>query len=167
MRNHRGKIARLSRALQTEVNRRLAAGEPGRILLAWLNAQPEVQTLMLGEFAGKAVNKQNLSQWRLGGFTEWQIHLEADDYCQDLAAHADDLDPILNGRLLRHWDGEVSPEFEQNLRLLGGIMRDVSELRRMKPPQPRVRFRPVKLPARPEPSPVVAPVAPFGATVAH
>ena len=29
-----GKIARLPRALQTEVNRRLAAGEPSRILLA-------------------------------------------------------------------------------------------------------------------------------------
>lgn len=153
MRICRGKISRLSRELQTEVNRRLAAGESSRTLLPWLNAQPEVQTVLATEFSGRPVSQQNLSQWRLRRFIEWQLQLEADDYCQDLAEHADELDPILNGRLadslaaflaaryavlLRHWSGEVTPEFEQKLRVLRGIRRDVGEMRRMPPPPPRV-----------------------------
>jgi len=162
-----GKIARLPRALQTEVNRRLAAGEPSRILLAWLNAQPEVQTLLANEFAGLPVNKQNLSQWRLGSFQEYLLQLDAEDYCQDMAANADELDPILKGRLadslaafmtvryaslLRNWSGEVTPEFEQKLRLLRGIMGDLTRMRRIDPPHRRVRVRPAKHPARPEPT---------------
>ena len=165
MRICRGKISRLSRELQTEVNRRLAAGEPSRILLAWLNAQPEVQTLLANEFSGLPVNKQNLSQWRLGSFQEYMLQLDAEDYCQDMAANADELDPILKGRLadslaafmtvryaslLRNWSGEVTPEFEQKLRLLRGIMGDLTRMRRIDPPKRRVR--PAKHPARPEPT---------------
>ena len=164
-----GKIARLPRALQIEVNRRLAAGEPGRILLAWLNAQPEVQTLLASEFAGLPVNKQNLSQWRLGSFQEYLLQLDAEDYCQDMAANADELDPILKGRLadslaafmtvryarlLRNWSGDVTPEFEQKLRLLRGIMNDLTRMRRIDPPKRRVRVRPAKHPFRPEPTPI-------------
>jgi len=164
-----GKIARLPRVLQTEVNRRLAAGEPSRILLAWLNAQPEVQTLLANEFSGLPVNKQNLSQWRLGSFQVYLLQLDAEDYCQDMAANADELDPILKGRLadslaafmtvryarlLRDWSGEVTPEFEQKLRLLRGIMGDLTRMRRIDPPHRQVRVRPAKHPIRSSPSPV-------------
>ena len=164
-----GKIARLPRALQTEVNRRLAAGEPSRILIAWLNAQPEVQTLLANEFSGLPVNKQNLSQWRLGSFQEYLLQLDAEDYCQDMAANADELDPILKGRLadslaafmtvryarlLRNWSGEVTPEFEQKLRLLRGIMGDLTRMRWIDPPQRQVRVRPAKHPIRTTPPPL-------------
>ena len=46
MSERNGKIARLSRALQNEVNQRLDKNEPGETLLEWLNAQPEIHTLL-------------------------------------------------------------------------------------------------------------------------
>ena len=150
MRQRYGKIARLPRALQIELNRRLTAGHSGTPLLQWLNAQTEVQSLLAGEFGGRPINKQNLSQWRLGSFKEWQLRQEAAAYCQDMALHADELDPILDGRLadslaallvaryarlVRNWTGEVTPEFKKSLQLLRGMVRDVAQLRRLSPPK--------------------------------
>src|ERR1041384_5521545 len=67
-----GKIARLPRDIREEVNRRLQDGEPGGPLLAWLNALPTVSAVMAREFGGCAISKQNLCEWRGGGFAEWQ-----------------------------------------------------------------------------------------------
>jgi len=70
-RARRGKIARLPRAVRDEVNQRLEDGQPGPAILAWLNGQPETQKTMQEEFGGKPISKQNLSEWRLGGFGDW------------------------------------------------------------------------------------------------
>ncbi len=45
-----GKIARLPRQLRDQLNRRLDDGEPGAELVAWLNSQPTVQTLLKGNW---------------------------------------------------------------------------------------------------------------------
>jgi hypothetical protein len=67
----RGKIGRLSQAIQEQVNRRLEHGERARTLVAWLNAQPEVQAILAAEFAGKPIREQNLSEWRQHGYQKW------------------------------------------------------------------------------------------------
>ena len=67
----KGKIGRLPQAIQEQVNRRLANGEKARPLVAWLNAQPEVQTVLAVEFAGKPIREQNLSEWRKYGYRQW------------------------------------------------------------------------------------------------
>ena len=59
-----GKIARLRKAVREQLNRRLADGETGPDLVAWLNGLPEVQAVVAAEFVGCPVREQNLSQWR-------------------------------------------------------------------------------------------------------
>ena len=57
-----GKIARLPALVREELNVRLDEGEPGRDLVAWLNALPKVQAIVNKYFQGYAVTEQNLSE---------------------------------------------------------------------------------------------------------
>jgi hypothetical protein len=57
-----GKIARLTRAIRDELNRRLQDGEPGVRLVAWLNGLPETQKILQVDFGGRPINEQNLSE---------------------------------------------------------------------------------------------------------
>jgi len=66
-----GKIARLPLAVRQELNRRMLDGEPGSKLIAWLNGLPEVQAVLAAEFQGRPIQKQNLSEWRKGGFQDY------------------------------------------------------------------------------------------------
>ena len=86
-----GKIARLPKALRDALNRRLANGEPGKRLLEWLNALPEVQTVLNAEFAGRAINGQNLTDWKRGGYHDWVVQQEALELAQRLAEEAVEL----------------------------------------------------------------------------
>lgn len=70
MRTRNGKIARLSLPVREQLNDRLERCESSARLLPWLNALPETRALVQKEFAGVPINKQNLSQWRRGGFQE-------------------------------------------------------------------------------------------------
>jgi len=67
----RGKIGRLPKAIQEQVNRRLENGEQARPLVAWLNALPEVSDVLAAEFSGKPIREQNLSEWRRHGYQKW------------------------------------------------------------------------------------------------
>lgn len=67
----------MPRAVRQELNRRLEEGEEGKKLVAWLNALPEVQAVVSAEFGGKAIREQNLSEWKQGGFQDWQAQQEA------------------------------------------------------------------------------------------
>jgi hypothetical protein len=98
-----GKIARLPRLRRDELNRRLAANEDAGNLLAWLNAAPDVQTLLAREYAGEPVSKQNLHEWCQGGFVDWQTR-------QDLFAAAADLTDA-NGE----WDALAANDFTERL----------------------------------------------------
>ena len=68
----RGKIARLPGGIREELNQRLENGEQGARLVEWLNGLPEVQAVLAQDFEGQAINEVNLTQWRKGGFLDWQ-----------------------------------------------------------------------------------------------
>jgi hypothetical protein len=140
-----GKIARLPRELREELNRRLQDGEPGGPLLAWLNALPAVQAVLAREFGGCAISKQNLCEWRAGGFAEWQTRQETLAQARELAADAQELTAATDGRLTDHLatvlaaryaaalagcNGEVTDELRRRLRALRGLCQDIVELRR-------------------------------------
>jgi hypothetical protein len=59
-----GKIAHLPHAIRDELNHRLLDNQPNPKILAWLNSLPEQQ-------GQPPITKQNLYQWRMGGFDEW------------------------------------------------------------------------------------------------
>jgi hypothetical protein len=140
-----GKIARLPRDLRDELNRRLQNGEQGGPLLAWLNALPDVSAVLAREFGGAAISKQNLCEWRAGGFAEWQARQETLEQARELAADAHEITAATDGRLTDHlatvlavryasalagWNGEVTEEFRKKLRALRGLGQDIVELRR-------------------------------------
>jgi hypothetical protein len=87
-----GKIARLPRHLREQLNRRLDDGEPGPQALAWLNECPAAKEVFERDFDGRPVNEQNLSEWRQGGFREWQRQQEACDHVRRLADQSEALD---------------------------------------------------------------------------
>jgi len=66
-----GKIARLPKEVREQLNRRLQDGEPGETLLDWLNALPKVQKILAAQFGGRPISKQNLSEWKQGGYRDW------------------------------------------------------------------------------------------------
>jgi hypothetical protein len=141
-----GKIARLPGNIRDELNTRLDLGEDGPALLDWLNAEPEVQECLKNLFQGVPISKQNLSEWRLGGYREWQLREEWIDHAYELERNVNELGarveaPLLAGQLaamlaaryaalINTWDGEPDPVFEQKLRLLRGLNRDVAMLQR-------------------------------------
>ena len=140
-----GKIARFPPAVREELNQRLQKGEQGEALLTWLNGLREVKTVVRKEFAGVAVTKQNLSEWRNGGFVEWgwaadrvqdSGEIEAEAEALGRVTHgrlADHLATVLAGRyaaLVRHWDGTVTDEFRAQLKVLRGMTLDIAQLRR-------------------------------------
>jgi hypothetical protein len=87
-----GKIARLPRHIRDQLNRRLQDGEEGSTLLEWLNALPAVQEVLKQSFGGQPVSKQNLSEWRQGGYRDWERHEESCELVRRLTEQTDDLD---------------------------------------------------------------------------
>jgi hypothetical protein len=95
------------------------------------------------DFAGVPISKQNLSEWRQGGFEEWlarqelwaDVH-EVEDFARDLNEDkddvlADDVVTVLAARyaaLISRWDGEVDDKFEARARVLNGLCRSVVQL---------------------------------------
>lgn len=47
------------------------------MLVAWLNKLPEVKPALAGEFGGKPIREQNLSEWKQGGYNDWLAQQEA------------------------------------------------------------------------------------------
>jgi hypothetical protein len=141
-----GKIARLPGGIRSELNLRMENGEETEGLLAWLNALPEVQAMLKARFEGVALNKQNLSEWRLGGFREWQLRQEWLEQAKGLEEAAGEIDQTMEAQslpgllagvlaaryaaLLNGWNGEVDEKIEGQLRLLRGMVRDVALLQR-------------------------------------
>jgi hypothetical protein len=141
-----GKIARVPGTIRAQLNSRMDKGEEGESLLAWLNGLPVVQEILKDSFEGTPISKQNLSEWRQGGFREWQVRQEWIGQARELSESAGemeeavdasllacDLAAVLAGRyaaLLNNWDGEPDPKFEEKLRLLRGLNRDIALLQR-------------------------------------
>ena len=87
-----GKIARLPRDLRNILNTRLANGEPGPVLLAWLNSLPEVQATLDDHFDGRPVTSSNLSEWRKGGYQDWLSHCETMEWARLASDEAGELE---------------------------------------------------------------------------
>jgi hypothetical protein len=68
-----GKIARLPAPLREQINLRLQNGENGRDIIAWLNSNDEVKALLAREFGGIEISDDNLSQWKHGGYHDWEM----------------------------------------------------------------------------------------------
>src|SRR5271170_6524808 len=142
-----GKIAHLPGEIRAELNLRMDKGEEGVPLLAWLNGLREVRQTLKASFEGAPLTKQNLSEWHLGGFREWQLRQEWMDQASQLmeageemgvavdrAALPGALAAVLAGRyaaLLNGWDGEPNEKLEAQVRLLRGLVRDVALLQRI------------------------------------
>lgn len=117
----KGKIARLPREIRETLNQRLDDGQPGSVLLPWLNAKPAVQAILKEHFDGQPINDQNLSDWRRGGFQDWLTKQEERGRLQALSRYAADLvshgtDPhdaanvIAGGRLLAALEENLTPQ---------------------------------------------------------
>jgi hypothetical protein len=141
---HNGKIGKLPIAVREELNRRLDNGGQGRQLLEWLNSLPEVQAVVATEFDGKPIRKQNLSEWRNGGYAHWLQQQEVLDMARQLSADTGELQPIgaqpltdqmavwLTARYLlaiRKLAGK-NPDGEPDLKVLREFCHDVVALRR-------------------------------------
>jgi len=83
-----GKIARLPLKIREELNHRLLDGQSGAKILPWLNALPEVIARLEEDFEGLRINDQNLSDWRLGGFVDWQQSRQRIERTKELATYA-------------------------------------------------------------------------------
>ena len=79
-----GKIARLPHQIREQLNRRLESSEDYEPILNWLNELPEVKQSLELHFAGRPISKQNLSEWRSGGFSEWLDRQDAGDFLTNL-----------------------------------------------------------------------------------
>jgi hypothetical protein len=139
-----GKIARLPAPLRNELNRCMERGLPGRQLAEWLNSLPEVHEVLHAFFEGRAISEQNLSEWRQGGFVEWQTRNELLDRASNAADTSEDID-IRAGRMADHasrllstryaialaeWNGDPDDPAIANLKKLSPLVRDLATLRR-------------------------------------
>ena len=97
----KGKIARLPREVREQLNRRLQDGEPGTKLVDWLNSLPEVQAVLSSEFDGRPIREQNLSEWKQGGYRDWQLQQEAIELVRGMDADSDELSQASKARLTR------------------------------------------------------------------
>jgi len=141
-----GKIARLPLALRTELNLRLADNEDGATLLNWLNASPDVKAILARDFGGEPLTKQNLYEWRNGGFLESPTRQEILEQAGEMAADAAESDPAgcgtLIGRLvallavryaalLARWNDGDNEALRVQLRVLHTFTRDLAALHRI------------------------------------
>ena len=93
-----GKIARLPRAVRSQLNTRLQEGEEGKQLVQWLNSLPEVQSVLADHFNGHPVTEQNLSDWRQGGFEEWRVCQDLLSQAAELSAHRQEMEAAAPGQ---------------------------------------------------------------------
>jgi len=143
-----GKIAHLPADVQNDLNHRLERGDESQPILDWLNADIDVLEVLDADFRGVPISKQNLSEWRNGGFLEWQLRQEFIGHAQNLRNSDNALRAGVNlefqslagalarklvthyAALLNHWDGEPDPSLEARLRILRPLLRDVALLQK-------------------------------------
>jgi hypothetical protein len=149
-----GKIARLPREIREELNVRLQNGEVGTLLVEWLNGLPAAQAVLKAKFDGRAINPQNLSEWKQGGYEDWVRHQENCAYAAILAEMSGDLEeeagkirleerlvaPLVMAlaRLLR--EAEEAPDGAERRTTILDVGRQLSQLRRESHQAERVRM---------------------------
>jgi hypothetical protein len=138
----KGKIARLPLRIRASVNARLDDGEPGTKIVEWLNSLPEVQAVLEMEFQGRPIREQNLTEWRRGGYREWQENAPVINAAMRLRERmkgtgADDTAAVTEA--LTHWvvaryavatNRVLEAEGPEEWRLLRELCADVMQLRK-------------------------------------
>lgn len=84
----KGKIASLPLVIREEVNQRLLDGQKGPKILAWLNADERVLTVLDELWGEEPVSAQNLSEWRQGGYQDWLKRREQIEQTKSLSTYA-------------------------------------------------------------------------------
>jgi hypothetical protein len=80
----RAKIARIPYQIRHQLNSRIEDGEPGVTLVEWLNSLEEVRDVLSEHFESHPITEQNLSEWKRGGFRDWQREQKARERVQSL-----------------------------------------------------------------------------------
>jgi hypothetical protein len=140
-----GKIARLPQHIRVQLNRQLEDSEPGKQLVEWLNNLPEVKAVLQGQFGGRPISEQNLSEWRQGGYQDWLRHQETCELVGRLTEEAGDLEgvtdevavsdclaPMLAAELARTVKVllEEDTEPQERWRRLQEVLKELGEMRR-------------------------------------
>lgn len=68
---YKGKIGRLPAKIREELCQRMEDGQPGSVILPWLNSLSEVHEIMARQFGGVKISNSNLTEWRKGGYQVW------------------------------------------------------------------------------------------------
>ncbi|MDR3405992.1 MAG: hypothetical protein P4L99_26135 [Chthoniobacter sp.] len=87
-----GKIGRLPQAIRHELNQRIADGEGAQQLVDWLNGLDPVRERLAEYHQGRAITEHNISDWKQGGFLDWQCHEECRRVLRDFLDEAKELD---------------------------------------------------------------------------
>jgi hypothetical protein len=112
-----GKIARLSKVVRDELNRRIDNSEQGKSLVKWLNSLPEVQAVTSSEFGGKPIREQNLSEWKNGGYRDWQARQERHEFVRQLEQEAKEVGAVMETEAInRHLSVVLTAELALAIR---------------------------------------------------
>ena len=139
-----GKIAKLPRPIRDEINRRLDAGQSIVSIAEQLNQLPQVKAILDTHFGGRPIKQNNLSEWKAGGYRDWQLRQELLHQQSELAADAHEMGKTAEGmadslygmllldyaRLLKDADKYTPEEYEKKRSALSTWAQDIVRLRR-------------------------------------
>jgi hypothetical protein len=120
----KGKIASLSLAIRSELNRRLDDGQRGPQLLPWLNNQAEVLKVLDELWGEQPISPQNLTEWRQGGYQDHVRRRERVENLKVLSEYAlklgqasggsiaDGSAAIAGGKILLHLESLAEDDLE-------------------------------------------------------
>jgi len=94
MKTRIGKIARLPLEIREQLNHRLQNGETGSAILNWLNQLPATAGVLAEQFDAQPINKQNLSDWRQGGYQDWLRHQDRQTWSRRVCEQGDQLETV-------------------------------------------------------------------------
>ncbi len=123
-----GKIAKLPRGLRDQINRAFDASQSAVSIARELNKIPEVKTMLEAHFEGRPISPQNLSEWKAGGYRDWQLRQEFILQHEEFAANIHELSQTAEGmanalfglllldyaRLMKNKDGETLKTSKRN-----------------------------------------------------
>jgi hypothetical protein len=90
-RARKGKIARLPHTVREALNERLRDGLPCAEILSWLNSLRVVREILRKRFDGSPITKENISNWRHGGYAGWLENEQTKEAIAIMAAACRDL----------------------------------------------------------------------------
>ncbi len=104
----KGKIARLPHPIREQVNRRLQDGEEGKSIAQWLNTLPEALAVIAAEFDRQPINENNVSNWKQGGYRDWEAAQPSIDAIQSVIERSDTIKQNTPEGLIAHMTNLVS-----------------------------------------------------------